>query len=81
MIIHLQIHSQVRGFRPFVSVRVAEIQSNCDPAQWRHLPREMNVAKDVSCGIPVEQLERHWKNGPQFLYNPEESWPEQPSAE
>ena len=62
-------------------MRVAEIQRNCDPAQWRHLPGEMNVADDVSRGIPVEELERRWKNGPQFLYDPEEDWPEQPSAE
>ena len=31
------IRSQAREFKPFVSARVAEIQSNSDPSQWRHV--------------------------------------------
>ena len=42
------IYSQAREFKAFVSARVAEIQSNSDPSQWRHLPGEFNVADDVS---------------------------------
>ncbi|XP_033643441.1 uncharacterized protein LOC117303376 [Asterias rubens] len=69
------IRSQARGFKPFVSNRVSEIQSQTDPSQWRHVPGELNVADDVSRGVPVKQLTQRWKNGPEFLRFPEESWP------
>ena len=69
------IHSQAREFKPFVSARVAEIQGNSDPSQWRHLPGEFNVADDVSRGIPVERLTDRWKHGPEFLGLPEDDWP------
>ena len=69
------IRSESRAFKPFVSVRVGEIQSNSDPCQWRHIPGEINVADDVSRGIQVEQLEGWWQRGPDFLYLPESEWP------
>ena len=50
------IRSQAREFKPFVFARVAEIQSNSDPSQGRHVPGEFNVADDVSRGILVERL-------------------------
>ena len=34
------IHSTARRYKPFVSSRVGEIQSNSDPAQWKHIPGE-----------------------------------------
>ena len=70
------ICSEARRFKPFVSVRVGEIQSNTDPAQWRHIPRELNVADDVSRGIPATSLVERWKHGPKFLCLPEEEWPQ-----
>ena len=45
------IRSQAREFKPFVPARVADIQSNSDPSQWRHVPGELNVADDVSHGM------------------------------
>ena len=69
------ICSEARRFKPFVSIRVGEIQSNTDPAQWRHIPGELNVADDVSRGIPATSLVERWKHGPKFLYLPEEEWP------
>ncbi|XP_068723496.1 uncharacterized protein [Montipora capricornis] len=71
------IRSQARGFKPFVSARVAEIQSNSDPSQWRHVPGELNVADDVSRGIPAQRLIGRWKQGPEFLRLPEEEWPQE----
>ena len=50
------IRSQARGFKPFVSNRVSEIQSQTDPSQWRHVPGGLNVADDVSRGVAVKQL-------------------------
>ena len=74
-IVFVWIRSESRAFKPFVSVRVGEIQSNSDPCQWRHIPGEINVADDVSRGIQVEQLEGRWQRGPDFLYLPESEWP------
>ena len=39
-----------------VSVRVGGIQTNTDPSQGKHIPGEMNVADDVSRGIPTQTL-------------------------
>ena len=69
------ICSEARRFKPFVSIGVGEIQSNTDPAQWRHIPGELNVADDVSRGIPATSLVERWKHGPKFLCLPEEEWP------
>lgn len=49
------ILSQAREFKPSVSAFVAEIQSNSDPSQWRHVPGEFNVADNVSRRIPAER--------------------------
>ena len=70
------ICSETRRFKPFVSVRVGEIQDNSDPAQWRHVPGEQNVADEVSRGIPVESLTGRWQYGPDFLRLPESKWPQ-----
>ena len=50
------ICSEARRLKPFVSVRVGEIQDNSDPAEWRHIPGELNVADEVSRGISVKNL-------------------------
>ena len=70
------IRSETRRFKPFVSVRVGEIQDNSDPAQWRHVKGEQNVADDVSRGIPVESLTGRWQYGPDFLRLPQSEWPQ-----
>ena len=70
------ICSETRRFKPFVSVTVGEIKENSDPAQWRHVPGEQNVADDVSGGISVESLAGRWQHGPDFLRLPESEWPQ-----
>ena len=70
------IRSQAREMKPFVSARVAEIQSNSDPSQWRHVPGELNVADDVSHGMPAQRLIGRWKQGPEYLRLLEEEWPQ-----
>ena len=50
------IHSQVREFKPFVSARIAEIQSKPEPCQWRHIPGQYNVADEVWRGIAAQEL-------------------------
>ena len=73
------IRSEARRFKPFVSVRVGEIQTNTDPSQWKHIPGE-NVADDVSRGIPVRNLVERWQHGPKFLRLPENEWPQDSST-
>ena len=51
------ICSQTRGSKPFVSSRVGEIQTNCDPSMWRYVPGEQNVADKISRGISAKELE------------------------
>ena len=70
------IRSKAREFKPFVSARVGEIQSNSDPLQWRFVPWSQNPADDISRGIPVDALQGRWRSGPDFLCLPEEQWPE-----
>ena len=79
-IVLTRIRSQARESKPFVSARVAEIQSNSDPSQWRHVAEEFIVADDVSCGIPAQRLIGRWKQGPEFLRLPEEEWPKENST-
>ena len=74
------IHSQAREFKPFVSARIAEIQSKSEPCQWRHIPGQYNVADEVSRGIPAQELTRRWKHGPEFLKLREDQWPKEASA-
>ena len=69
------IQSSSRSFKPFVSPRIGEIQSNTNPSQWKHIPSGDNVADDLSRGIPVSELQGRWMNGPEFLYLPESLWP------
>lgn len=54
------IQSPSRSFKPFVSSRVGEIQSNSDPSQWRHISGGDNVADDLSRGLHVQQLTGRW---------------------
>ena len=75
-IVFIWIRSQSRTFKPYLSVRVCEIQSKSDPCQWHHIPEEFNVADDVSRGIEAESLEERWKHGPELLYRPESEWPQ-----
>ena len=76
MIVLGWIRSQAGSFKTFVSTRIGEIQSNSDPAEWKHIPGEENVADYVSRGIPVQGLQQRWKSGPDFLRRPEEEWPQ-----
>ena len=69
------IQGPSRSFKPFVSSRVGEIQSNSDPNQWKHIPSEDNVADDLLRGIRINELQGSWMNGPEFLYLPESQWP------
>ena len=63
-----------RKFKPFISVRVAEIQETIDPQEFSYIRSEHNQADALTKGILIEQLEK-WSPGPQFLRKPQEEWP------
>ena len=69
------IQSPSRDFKPYVSARIGEIQSDTNPSQRRHIPGEDNVADDLSRGITVNELSGRWMKGPEFLSLPQEEWP------
>ena len=69
------IQGQTRSYKPFVSTRVAQIQNNSEPLDWSHCPTDVNVADDITKGIPVEEINIRWLPGPEFLQLPEEQWP------
>ncbi|XP_068704101.1 uncharacterized protein [Montipora capricornis] len=70
------VRGKIRRYKPFVCSRIGEIQSQTDPAQWKHIPSQHNVADDVSRGIVVTELSGKWQSGPDFLRLPKEQWPQ-----
>ena len=68
------IESLSRSFKPFVLVRVGEIQIKSDPSQFVHITGEHNVAHDVSRGIHARELKGHWLYCPEFLYSSKNQW-------
>jgi hypothetical protein len=61
------IQGQPRTYKPFVSCRVSEIQSNSDPSNWLHCPTAKNVADDLTKGISADEVNGRWLNGPVFI--------------
>ena len=61
--------------KPFVGVRVAEIQSTWESGNWRFVPTDKNVADDLSRGLPTEEIQGRWMHGPAFLKQPRSEWP------
>ena len=75
------IKSQGTRFHTFVANRVAEIKEASDPETWRHVPGRLNVADDCSRGLSAQDLlqDSRWINGPNFLSQGEDCWPNQPN--
>ena len=69
------IKGETSSFKPFVSCRVAEIQSNSSPEDWSHCPTELNVPDDLTKRIATTEVNGRWFNGPKFLQLPEDHWP------
>ena len=63
-----------RKFKPFASVRVAEIQETIDPQEFSYIRSEHNPADTLTKGILPEQLEK-WSQGPHFLKSRKKSGP------
>ena len=67
-----------RRFKPFVTNRVAEIQSLSSTNQWRYVPTKDNPADLATRGVTASGLacSEIWWQGPKFLREPESEWPE-----
>ena len=78
---HLRcIKNEDKRFQTFVANRIATIREASSPTQWRYVDTKCNPADDASHGLSVESFlqERRWLKGPQFLWLPEETWPQPP---
>lgn len=71
------LNNEKRRFQTFVANRVEEIRGNSRSAEWNHVPGTLNPADDASRGINPSELTRNhrWLRGPEFLWQPESSWP------
>ena len=63
-----------RKFKPFVSVRVAEIQETLETQAFRYIRSDCNPADVLTKGTPPEEL-KSWMEGLPFLRLPEDEWP------
>ncbi|XP_054720507.1 uncharacterized protein LOC129230127 [Uloborus diversus] len=64
-------------YKQFVKNRVEEIQRLSDPNMWFHCPGKQNPGDIVSRGMYSADLAKNslWWNGPPWLRQPSECWP------
>ncbi|XP_046141114.1 uncharacterized protein LOC123987685 [Osmia bicornis bicornis] len=74
------IKGHASTWKPFVAHRVATVQSNVPPQNWRHVATKNNPADLATRGItPSELLSSHlWWSGPSWLVDPPDLWPASP---
>ena len=72
------ICNDCRRYKQYVGNRVAYIQENTEPHEWRWVPTDQNPADLVSRGANLADLidNDFWKKGPRFLYDDDAEWPE-----
>ncbi|XP_075162846.1 uncharacterized protein LOC142235479 [Haematobia irritans] len=71
------INSRSSSLHTFVANRIASIQDNTTPEQWRHVSSKDNPADIISRGLDPHQLPQttQWMHGPFFLHGDEKHWP------
>ena len=72
------IENDSKRFQTFVANRVAAIRDSSLPSQWNYVDTESNPADEASCGVPADGMQR-WINGPEFLSQTMENWPQRPA--
>ncbi|XP_023806317.1 SH3 and multiple ankyrin repeat domains protein 2 isoform X1 [Oryzias latipes] len=77
------LQSQSCRYKVFVGGRVAEIQELTKNGTWRYVDSVNNPADDLTRGKPLRALTEHnrWSQGPPFLLQDPDTWPERPSTE
>ena len=75
------IENKGKRFHTFVANRVSPILDQSTATQWRHVDTIQNPADEVSRGVAFEALlnNERWIQGPDFLKQPEEEWPQRPT--
>ena len=76
------VKNENKRFHTFVANRVSMIRDGSTPDQWRHVEGAVNPGDYTSRGMTAEALlncER-WLTGPEFLWMPEQDWPQNPSS-
>ncbi|XP_063533651.1 uncharacterized protein LOC134743949 [Cydia strobilella] len=68
------LKSDTGRFKPFVAHRVAEVTELTDFRDWRWVPTDLNPADDATRDADAIDRSR-WLNGPDFLKQPEKTWP------
>ena len=60
--------------------RVQSIWDSTEPSQWHYVEGLLNPADDASRGLRGKELltQQRWIKGPDFLWQPESSWPQHP---
>ncbi|KAL7851363.1 hypothetical protein AOLI_G00217190 [Acnodon oligacanthus] len=77
------LHSQSCRYKVFVGTRVAEIQELTENCTWRYVDSTNNPADDLTIGKTLEALTEpnRWSQGPPFLLQIPDTWPERPNTE
>lgn len=70
------------NLKTFVANRISQILDWTILTDWHYVPSDDNPADIASRGsLPTTLLQHHlWWNGPQWLQQPESSWPQRPVA-
>ena len=82
MIVLQYIYSRSKRFQTFVANRLSVIYDGSTPRQWRKVDTKENPADDVSRGLSGVGMisSDRWRQGPEFLWKDESSWPSNPLA-
>ncbi|CAB3990844.1 Hypothetical predicted protein, partial [Paramuricea clavata] len=77
------ICGQSRKYKTFVAHRIGEIHEETNPVQWKYVPTSSNPADHGTRGLTVTELKENelWWNGPEFLKESRDKWPEEKFAE
>ena len=81
MIVLGWLRGSPRRFKPFVGNRVSTVMELVPPDRWRHVNGQSNPADCASRGLFPSELATFslWWSGPEWLCEPESTWPSTPS--
>ena len=76
------INNEASRFKTFVTNTIEAIHRISKPSQWLYVNTEANPADYALSALhPGDKFEiEQWINGPDFLYDDEENWPEVPEG-
>ena len=74
------IKNETKRFHTFVANRISMIRDGSTPNQWRYVEGMVNPGDSASRPMTAEALltPNQWLMGPEFIWQPEEEWPQNP---